>query len=120
MHLGVAKPAAVGLDALVGHEHLVVGDLLESLELEGLDQVSVRPAALEVGRAVDPRIWRAVELEVLGQDLLEDAWVPGLVGRVAVADGLYAVSHAAPCRREVLDRYEHSQAQAVRRASNGS
>jgi hypothetical protein len=52
--LGVAKPIPVGLRALVGDDDLVAG-LDKPLELEGLDQLGVRSAALEVSRAVVPR-----------------------------------------------------------------
>jgi hypothetical protein len=50
--LGVAKTAPIGLRGFVGQDHLVPG-LDEPLKGERLDQLSVRPAALEVGRAVD-------------------------------------------------------------------
>jgi hypothetical protein len=49
--LGVAKPPAIGLRALVGNDDFVAG-LDEPLELERVDQLGVRPAPLEVGLAV--------------------------------------------------------------------
>src|SRR5207302_8027726 len=63
------------------------------LELVGLDQLGVRPAALEVRRSVDSRVGRAVEREVVGQVLLEEAAVAGFVGLVAVASDLQTVRH---------------------------
>jgi uncharacterized protein YndB with AHSA1/START domain len=82
--LGVAKPAPVGLRAFVGHDDLVSG-LDEPLKLERLDQLSVRPAALEVPRAVDPDVGRTVEREILGQELLDDAPIAGHVCAVYIA-----------------------------------
>ena len=74
------------------------------LNSKRLDQLGVRPAALEVRRAVDPGVGRAVEGEVVGQELLDDAAVAGLVGAVGVARELQAVlaghtAYGAPSRQ---------------------
>src|SRR5437016_1721296 len=87
---GVAEPISVGLRALVGHDDLVAG-LDEPLELEGLDQLGVRPAALEVPSAIDAQVGRAVEREVVGQKVLDDAAIAGFVGAIAVSSDLHAV-----------------------------
>src|SRR5439155_5735948 len=94
--LGVPKPGAVGPRGLVGHEDLVA-HLGESLELERRDHLRVRPAALEVRRAVDADIGGAEERVVVGEMLLDEAAVAGLVGAVALARDLQAVhgSHRA-------------------------
>src|SRR5438105_9036641 len=76
---GVAEAVSVGLRALVGHHDLVAG-LDEPLELESLDPLGVRPAALEVRRAVDAHVGRAEEREVVGQKVLDDAAIAGFVG----------------------------------------
>src|ERR687892_250585 len=93
--LGVAEAPAVGPRGLVGHEHLVT-DLLESLELEGLDQLAVGPAALEVGHPVDAGVGGAEEGDLVGEEALDDAAIAGRVGVVAGARDVKAggVGHA--------------------------
>jgi len=70
---------------LIGHDDFIAG-LEEPLELKALDRLGIRPAALEVRRAVDPHVGRAVEREVVAQKLLDDPTIAGLVGAVGVAD----------------------------------
>src|ERR1700737_260700 len=80
-NLGVAKPAAIGLLALVGHDDLIAM-FDEALEIEGFNQLRVRPASLEVFRPVYPHVSGAVNCEVVGETLLYDAPVFGHVGAV--------------------------------------
>src|SRR5436190_14583709 len=81
--LRVAEAAAVGPRALVGHEHLV-SDLDEPFEIERRDHLGVRPAALEVARAIDAHVGWAVEGEVVAQAPLDELAISELVGAVAV------------------------------------
>ena len=66
----------------------LVTRLDKSLELEILDQLGVRPAALEVRLPVDPGVGRAVEDEVVAEDLLDDAAIAGFIGLIHVTGEL--------------------------------
>src|SRR3989440_4940550 len=89
-HLGVAEPVAVCLRVLVGH-HDLVARLDEAHELDALDELGVWPAALEVARPVDSHVGRAVEREVVAQELLDHIAIAGLICPVGVASELQTV-----------------------------
>src|SRR5439155_18054170 len=74
--LRVPEAASVGPGALVGHDDLVA--LLDQpLELEPLDQLGVRPAALEVTRPIDSVIRRVVDGDIVGPEPFDDAAIVG-------------------------------------------
>ena len=89
-----------GLFTFVSDRNLVL-DRHYSLELERTDQPGVRPASLEVGRAVDSGIGRAEEREVIREQVLHGLPIACLVGAVDVTSELYAVlaGHWAPSVR---------------------
>src|SRR4051794_9879345 len=89
--LRVAKRGPIAPARLVGDTDLIAG-LDQPDDLELLERVGVGPAALEVGRAVDAVVARAVEREVAAEDALEEVAVARLVGAVVIAHSLLSIA----------------------------
>jgi len=88
--LGIPPSAAAGGVAFVGDDHFIAR-LDQPDETEFLVTPCAGPAPLEVAVAVQLRVGRSGELEVIAEALLEEAPVSGLECGIAVADDLLAV-----------------------------
>src|SRR6202045_1199104 len=64
--LSIAKAVTAGAPSLVGDKNLVTF-CDEMDEIEPLGPLAIRPAACEIGCAIEPVIDRAGKMEILGQ-----------------------------------------------------
>src|SRR6185437_5802666 len=83
-HLGVAPTTPVGTAELVGDDHLVASPN-QADEVERLALCRAGPAALEPAVAVQLRVGRTGEAEVLAQPLFEERAIARGIGEIALA-----------------------------------
>jgi hypothetical protein len=69
--LRIAKTPAAFCQAFVGHKSLVALDD-DLFQFVPLDPIAIAPAALEIGRLVDPVVIRGGKTEIIGEGVLND------------------------------------------------
>ena len=80
----VAKASSIDVAAFIGHEHqLSIGDKMDLVK--GTDLLTIRPAAPEIGAAIEAIIEGACEVEVICNQRLDDGAVLANVSVVTCA-----------------------------------